>query len=174
MLTVSVHVSEQWRAAVARQWEPQVGVRMIQQIENVLSKKNWPKVMAVGQGEWKPLTPKYARWKASRGYPVDIWRLRDRTSKALTTTIKVGQQGGQVMSREILITGNAAGKVSGVVSVKAPAAGGYFEKNNAVRRIMYVLPEMAQKATDGCVKVVMNWLRAHGLKIQGSGSFNLD
>lgn len=106
-------------------------------IETEMAKKNFPRVIAQGQKNWKPLNPRYVKWKRENYGTTKIWRLTGKTEDSLTTKARIGNYGGRTKNKTIEMVGNK-GVITITYRILPPAAGGKFGENNTRRRIFVI------------------------------------
>ncbi|MDQ3473868.1 MAG: hypothetical protein M3447_09040 [Acidobacteriota bacterium] len=152
---------------ISARWKPVHGIRLIQGIEDVLTRDNFPVIYKNGQGEWKPLNEEYKRRKVAEGYSPEIWKRTGNSFKALTTPVQIKVNGGRVSGRSVVITENSGGVVRATHTMEKKTAGGYFAKNNESRKLVYVLASAGEKIKAKVTKMFLQDFAKSGFKVTG-------
>ena len=164
LIVIKTRIPARFQAALERGWTPQVGADVLTAVDEGLTSRNFRNVFKTRQGSWAPLSPAYKAWKARNGFGGQTWKLTGRTMKSLTTPIKITTAGGKEWSRVVRVTRNDMRGVEATWTIEAPAAGGYFEKNNVARELMTVLESGRADVQRAVTAVVSEWVKRMGLR----------
>ncbi len=136
MIMIVPEFDARTREQLRRGMTPEDGVAMLQAVEDGLAKsRNYETAFRRGQGAWEPLDTAYRAWKARQMYDVNVWAMKGDAFDALTTPINVNAGGGaNEYGRQVSVSSNpGGGYVAADWIINAPAARGWFERNDAIR-----------------------------------------
>lgn len=126
-------------------WRPEDGRGIMQIVEDELALHNFPSVWRNEQGKWMPLSHDYQKWK-EKNYPgKKKWELTGAAMSALGTPANLSVSGGHASSKHITLDHARRGIVVAEYEIRRPAAGGYFDRINALR-LMWQLTDKSRAA----------------------------